>query len=273
MNFPKNRWSLYAGTTVGLSILIVLILGLQHQRLKSIQNPDPTSLAANAANEEQQRELQLTLLESLPDFGFRNLWADWVFLNFLQYFGNFEYRQETSYRLSGDYFDIILDRDPYAYLPYEYISSSVSLFAGEPERAVALQERGLESLAPDFPPKSYFIWRHKGIDEILFLDDFEAASRSHEMAAEWASQSSFPLAEQDQFSLQQTAEFLSQDPDPTAVQITMWAQIVRTAPDAQTQDKAIERLKTLFGVEVVWKEDGTFFLRQIAAPEAGDAET
>jgi hypothetical protein len=146
MNVRQTRWPLIAGTTIGLSVLIAAILGLQQQQLHALQNPASETLAADATNEEQQRELQLALLESLPDFGFRNLWADWVFLIFLQYFGNFEYRQETSYRLSGDYFEIILDRDPYAYLPYEYLSSSVSLFAGEPERAVALQEKRIESI-------------------------------------------------------------------------------------------------------------------------------
>jgi hypothetical protein len=273
MNPHRQNWPLQMGAVISLMILIIAILGLQKQRLQSIQTPDPGSLAIDAANEEQQRELQLTLLQSLPDFGFRNLWADWTFLNFLQYFGNFEYRQETSYRLSGDYFEIILDRDPYAYLPYEYLSSSVSLFAGEPKRAVAMQEDGLKYLAPDFPPESYFIWRHKGIDEILFLDDYDASAKSHDMAASWAAQSSLPAAKEDQHSLRDTADFLAQgDFDPAAVQITAWAQLIRTAPDAQTQDKAIERLRTQFGVEVVWQEDGNFFLRQISPNEEGISE-
>ncbi|WP_204138092.1 hypothetical protein [Halomicronema sp. CCY15110] len=273
MNLYQHRWFAYAGPIIGLLILIAAILGLQQQRLQAIHNPDSETLATDATNDEQQRELQVALLDSLPDFGFRNLWADWTFLNFLQYFGNFEYRQETSYRLSGDYFEIILDRDPYAYLPYEYLSSSVSLFAGEPKRAVAMQENGLKYLAPDFPPESYFIWRHKGIDEILFLDDYDASAKSHDMAASWAAQSSLPAAKEDQHSLRDTADFLAQgDFDPAAVQITAWAQLIRTAPDAQTQDKAIERLRTQFGVEVVWQEDGTFFLRQISPNEEGTAE-
>ncbi|RZM82259.1 hypothetical protein [Leptolyngbya iicbica] len=274
MNPHRQNWPLQVGAVISLLILSIALLGLQKQRLQAIQTPNPESLAIDAANEEQQRELQLTLLQSLPDFGFQNLWADWTFLNFLQYFGNFEYRQETSYRLSGDYFEIILDRDPYAYLPYEYLSSSVSLFAGEPERAVAMQEAGLALLAPDLPPKSYFIWRHKGIDEILFLDDYDASAKSHAMAAAWAAQSSFPGAKEDQHSLKDTADFLAKgDFDPRAVQITAWAQLIRTAPDAQTQDKAIERLRSLFDIEVVWQEDGTFLLQQIAPSEVEDAET
>jgi hypothetical protein len=249
-----------------LLIAIAGILALQQTRLQSLTDPQANEIERLAEIEASQNDLQLQLLRNLPDLGFRNLVADWTFLNFLQYFGNHEYRQITGFGLSGDYFDVIINLDPYAYLPYQYLSSSVSLFAAEPERAVALQAKGLESLAPDFPPKSYFIWRHKGIDEILFLDDYEAATHSHEMAADWAAQSSFPLAEDDQHSLRRTAEFLASNPNRTDVQINAWVQVLQSAPDAKTQAVAIENLRAL-GIEVVQNEDGTLSLQSISSPE------
>jgi hypothetical protein len=263
MGVQRKNWCLNAASLISFVLLLITVLGLQKQRLQSITSTDAATLATDARNDELKSELQLTLLQSLPDFGFANLIADWVFLNFVQYFGNFEYRQETGYGLSGDYFDIIIERDPYAYLPYQYISSSVSLFAADPQRAVALQEKGLQSLSPGFPPKSYFIWRHKGIDEILFLDDYEAAAHSHEMAADWAAESSDPRAVEDQYSLRRTAKFLSQDPDRTEAQVRAWVQVLQSAPDAKTQAVAIESLRAL-GIEITRNEDGTLSLKRVA---------
>jgi len=70
----------------------------------------------------------------------------------LQYFGNREHRDVTGYGLSGDFFEVIIDREPYAYDPYIFLSSSLTLYAAQPERAVELQAKGLQSLTPELPP-------------------------------------------------------------------------------------------------------------------------
>ena len=251
----------YGQCIVFLVLLIAGVTKLQASRLQTVINPKDDAILEQAKIQERKATLQLSFLERMPNFGFQNLLADWTFLNFLQYFGNTEYRTVTDYSLSADYFDIIIERDPYSYLPYTYLSSSISLFAGQPERAVQLQEKGLKSLGPGFPPKSYFIWRHKGIDEILFLDDYEAAARSHEIAADWAAESTDPRAEEDQYSLRRTAKFLAQNPDRTQVQISAWAQVLNTAPDQKTQAVAVENIEAL-GAEVVRDESGRYFIQR-----------
>ncbi|MGD1943531.1 MAG: hypothetical protein ACFB0G_19730, partial [Leptolyngbyaceae cyanobacterium] len=132
---------------------------------------------------------------------------------------------------------------------------------------VELQERGLQSLSPEFPPEGYFIWRHKGIDEILFLDDAEAASLSHQIAAEWAAQSSDPRAQEDQVSLQQTADFLAGNPDGTQAQIGAWAQVLGAVPDEKTQAEVIKNIEAL-GYEVVPNEQGSYSIQ----PQASTTE-
>jgi hypothetical protein len=251
------------------AILLLIIAGLaamQRSRLQAFLNPQGAALSEQAQTEARQLALQLSLLKNLPDFGFRNLVADWAFLQFLQYFGNYDFRQETGYGLSADFFDIVIDRDPYSYLPYLHLSSSVSLFAAQPERAVALQEKGLESLSPGFPPKAYFIWRNKGIDEILFLDDFRAATESHIMAAQWAAQTPGEEAQEDQYSLLETAEFIATNPDRTNVQVSAWIMVLTTAPDDQARGVAVDNLRDL-GFEATFKEDGGISVLPIA-PDA-----
>ncbi|MEM6433191.1 MAG: hypothetical protein AAF773_04920 [Cyanobacteria bacterium P01_D01_bin.115] len=252
----------------GIFVLIMsCITAMQISRLRSALTPQDSTLPQQAELQTQEAQLQLSLLKTLPDLGFRNLVADWTFLNFLQYFGSNEYRQINGYGLSADYFDVILERDPYFYLAYVYLSSSVSIFAGQAEKAVELQERGLQYLSPEFPPEGYFIWRHKGIDEVLFLDDAEAASRSHQIAAEWAAQSSDRRAQEDQISLQRTAEFLASNPDKTQAQIGAWSQVLGSVPDEKTQAEVIKNIEAL-GYEVVPNEQGSYSIK----PQASTAE-
>ena len=256
-----ESWAI-KGSIFGL--IVAGIVTMQVSRLRSALSPQTSALPRQAELQTQEMQLQLSLLKTLPDLGFRNLIADWTFLNFLQYFGSNEYRQINGYGLSADYFDVILERDPYFYLAYVYLSSSVSIFAGQAEKAVELQERGLQSLSPEFPPEGYFIWRHKGIDEILFLDDAEAASHSHQIAAEWAAQSSDPRAQEDQISLQQTAEFLASNPDRTQAQIGAWAQVLGAVPDEKTQAEVIKNIEAL-GYEVVPNEQGSYSIQPQAS--------
>lgn len=238
-------------------LLIAGIIGLQQVRQDRIFAEQGEELIRQANSQAQKTASQVQLLANIPSLGFRNLVADWTFLQFLQYFGNKEHRQITGYGLSGDFFEIIIDRDPYAYDPYIFLSSSLTLFAAQPERAVELQEKGLQSLTPKLPPESYFIWRSKGIDEILFLDDTEAARRSHEIAAQWAAQSPDPRAEEDQQSLKRTAEFLATDPDNPQVQVNAWLQVLASAPDEAAQTIAIQNIEAI-GYEVVPRASGGY---------------
>jgi hypothetical protein len=253
----KTHKALYrpALTVVWLLILLGGIMGFQHFRWQKLFAAEGKALSLQAEIEEQKQTLQVQLLRKVPSFGFRNLLHDWTFLQFLQYFGNREHRRLTGYDLAEDYFEVMIERDPYHFDPYIFMSSTLSLYAAQPDRGVELQKKGLASLTPEMPPESYFIWRQIGIDQILFLDDVEGASQSHEIAAEWAAQSPDPRAEEDQYSLRRTAEFLKTDPDNTSVQVNAWLQVLASASYEETQQIAIENIEAL-GYELVPIESG-----------------
>ncbi len=148
----------------------------------------------------------------MPSFGYDNLIAGWVYINFLQYFGDEEARAKTGYSLSPEYFDVILGRDPRFLASYLSLSASTSMYAGMPERSIELMEESLQFLSPQVPERSYYVWRYKGIDELLFLGDSQAAKQSFTKTAEWASQSSDEDSKRAAAISQGTAKFLSRNP-------------------------------------------------------------
>lgn len=257
---PLLTWSL---RSLGVVALLISIVTLQAMRRDTLFEAEGEALVAQATEQEQRFRSQTQLLKYIPDLGFRNLIADWTFLQFLQYFGNSEHRDLIGYGLSGDFFEVIIDRDPYYYDPfYIFLSASLTLYAAQPERAVELQARGLESLTPQMPPESFYIWRSKGIDEMLFLGDFEAAQRSHEIAAEWAAQSPDPRGPAAQESLQETADFLATEPDNPRLRINAWLQILGNAPDERTQAIVIQNINDL-GYELVPREGGGYSVQPL----------
>lgn len=227
-----------------IATALIAIALLQQRRLTAFKTVAQTTSVV------QQRQ-QLQIFKRVPGFGFNNLIADWVMLQFIQYFGNLEARRQTGYGLSLDYFDIILERDPYFRDAYLFLSASGTLFAGQPQRTVTLFERGLAQLTPTTPERAYVIWRYKASDELLFLGDPEAAAQSFETAADWASIYEDPESQALAAASRQTAAFLRENPSSAAAQISAWAIVLSNAFDEETQRVAIRQIEQLGGrVEV-----------------------
>jgi hypothetical protein len=238
------------GTVTIALVCIVAISLLQIPQLRQLQTVN-TPFLANLQQELTIQKIQLNLLKKTPTLGFDNLIADWVFLNFLQYFGDEPARHKTGYELSPVFFDIIIGHNPYFFQAYSFLSTSTALYAGMPERSVALMNQGLKFLTPTIPPSSFYVWRNKGIDELLFLGNAQAAQQSFEMAATWASQSGLPDSQRIASLSQQTAQFLAKNPNSKTAQVAAWAMVLENAPDSQTQHRAIARIRELGGQVVI----------------------
>jgi len=202
---------------------------------------------AQSLKEQKLEGVRLNSLNKLPSLGFDNLIADWAFLNFLQYFGDSQARQKTGYSLNPKYFEVIVNRDPHFVKSYLFLSPATSIYAGRPERAVALMEKGLKSLSPDTSPDAYYVWLYKGTDELLFLGDTKASQHSHEMAASWASMSNDPDGKRIAALSNQTAQFLARNPDSRQAQVNSWTMILVNAVDNRTRQLAVNRIKALGG--------------------------
>jgi len=231
-----------------VALLCMLGIGLlQLPQLNKLIASKKTASLETLKREIKSEEVRLNLLQKLPTFGFDNLMADWTLINFLQYFGDDEVRQQTGYRLSPEYFEVILGRDPHFLQAYLFLSTSTSMFAGMPERSVALMEQGLKTVSPTVPQNSYYIWRYKAIDELLFLGDAKAAKKSFETAAQWANTYSDEQSKQVAAISQKTAEFLARNPNSKTAQIAAWSMVFNNAVDEATRKTAIKRIEALGG--------------------------
>lgn len=247
--FALSRQNIRESLATSLVVLLCIlgICFLQVPQLNKLKASQKTTSLDTLNRELQSEKLRLNLLQKIPNFGFNNLIANWVFINFLQYFGDDEAREKTGYSLSPEYFKVILDCDPYFLQAYLFLSTSTSLYAGKPEESIALMTKGLKFLAPKAPPKSYYVWRYKGIDQLLFLGDAQGAKHSFETAANWAS--IYPDEESQQVAAisRRTANFLAQNPNSKSAQIAAWIMVLNNPIDAQTEKSVIKRIVALGG--------------------------
>ena len=226
------------------SLCFAAIISLQVPRL-NVQRQQPDKL--EALRQEELERLHLSLIKRLPTFGFKNLVGDWAFLNFIQYFGDGPVREQIGYSLSPEYFEIVVHHNPRLVNAYFYLSPATSLFAGRPDRTVALIEKGLQSISPKTHPKAYFLWFYKAVDELLFLSDYKAARRSYELAAQWADISTDPSGKRAAARARETAQFLSKNPDSKHAHIGAWATILSNARDEATRQIVIYNIEKLGG--------------------------
>ncbi|MBC6433985.1 hypothetical protein FM036_26440 [Nostoc sp. HG1] len=238
-------------------IICVCILGvglIQFPQLQKLINSKESASLEVLEKEIKSESIRLNFLQKMPSFGYDNFIADLVYLNFLQYFGDDQVRDKTGYSLSPEYFEVIIERDPRFLAVYQSLSISTSLYAAMPERAIALSEKGLKSLSPWIPEKSYYVWRYKGIDELLFLGNAQAAQKSFATAANWASNFSDAESQLIANSSQKTAEFLSRNPNSKYAQISTWAMVLNNQVDQRTQKRAIKEIEALGGKVITTTE-------------------
>ncbi len=247
----QNLTSLTSTLAVFVLCLTSIVL-LQRDRLQ-LKSSQLTK--AEYIRQEQAEKVSLNILSKIPAFGFKNLLTDWTFLRFIQYFGDGEAREQTGYSLSPEFFAAVVERNPQFVSAYLPLAPATSIFAGQPQKTVALIKQGLKSISPEISPLSYYLWIYKGVDEMLFLGDTEAAKQSYEMAAKWAETYDDPASQERAANARQTAQFLAKDPNSKIARIGAWTMVLSSAPDEKTQQRAISQIKALGG-EIIITPDG-----------------
>ena len=223
------------------ALCLFITTNLQSTQIKKISENTLTKKAY--LKQQKRKKIQLFFIKKASSFGFENLVADWTMLQFLQYFGDSEARNQTGYSLSSDYLEVITQNDPRFTLAYLIISPASSMFAGTPERTVELMNRGLEYMTPDLP-KAHFVWLYKGIDEILFLGDLQKARKSYLKASEWAE------IKEDEFiakSANDTVKFLRTKPDIRQAQVGVWFMVWNNTKDDRIRQLAEAKIESIGG--------------------------
>ncbi len=252
--FPISRQVI--GTSFAVCLCMLGVGGLQFPRMQTMLKIQDSTSTATLQRELKSEKLRLQFLQKLPSFGYANLIANWAYLGFLQYFGDEVAREKTGYSLSPEYFTVILDHDPRFLQAYLGLSTSTSMYAAMPKRAVELTEKGLMSLKPKVPHGAYYIWRYKGIDELLFLGDSQAAKTSFINASNWASSYTDKESKIIADISRKTSEFLSTNPDSKQAQVAAWVMVLNHQVNNKGKERAIREIKALGG-KVTIKPDGT----------------
>jgi hypothetical protein len=258
VSIPNPVWNIFraklaqvsptlVGQLAGICGAFVVLVYLQTPQLAALKQQHKIQTKAVLQQEETKTKVGLEIAKILPSFGFDNLVADWHFIDFIQYFGDNEVRKQAGYGASIAYFDAILDRDPRFLYAYFYLSSTGSLYAGQPERSVSLMERGLKSLSPQVPDRGYYIWRLKGVDELLFLGNTTKARQSMLTAANWAGQSSTLEGQNVAKISQGTANFLARNPNSKQAQFHAWSMVLEAAVDDFVVKRAIDGIRSTGG--------------------------
>jgi hypothetical protein len=252
----RAKWGQRLGFTATVLLSVGAIALLQLPQLQKLKTPNQTLSTEELQRDMEATRVQLGLMQKIPALGYNNVFADWVFLNFLQYFGDTPARQRTDYTLSPDFFAVIIPQNPRFLATYTFLSTSTAIYAGNPERSVELMDEGLKRLSPE-TPGAYFVWRNKGIDQLLFLGDGKGAQISFETAAQWADASADPGSQRVADSSRQTAQFLARNPNSKKAQVAAWTMVLGNAPDDRTRRIAIERIQILGG-QIIQNQDGSF---------------
>jgi hypothetical protein len=249
-----NQLPVFLLITITASISIYL----QHNQFKEIEAHKRKKLSKLIyKHEENQTKESLKLLAKLPTFDFDNLIGDWTYLNFLQYFGDDDARKNLGYGIASNFFDIIVAKDPNFLDMYPYLSASITLYAGEPQKTVSLLEKGAQEIPPSKHPQAYFLWQSKGTDELLFLGKNRAAQQSYQMAARWAEQSTDPTLHSIAQSSYRTAQFLASNPDSRRARVGAWFGILTSAINDTSRQLAIKKIESLGG-KVSRMQNGAF---------------
>jgi hypothetical protein len=237
-NFLRQGVSLLAYGGCAIAALSG-IMALQWQRLVQ-----PPQASLSFSQQEQQEILQMGSLNALPSrgFGFNNLLADWAFLQFLQYSGDVPARAETGYGAASVFSDLITKRDPRFWDAYIFISGTMSYDLGQPEKSIALLQRGIDMADPSWHPGVHQLWVLQGLDYLLLLGDPIKASAAYEKAAEWAALSPDPEIRETAPIFRRINQFLATDPDSTPVRYWAWSTVLEQAI-ASNSSKTLERAK------------------------------
>jgi hypothetical protein len=230
-----------------MSALVVAILGIQTGALQKLRSNQQVFTPLQLEQDVTAKADRIALFKKMPSFGFDNLIADSLMIDFIQYFGDHDARKATGYGLGLDYFDAIIDKDPKFFLAYFFLSVTGTVYSAQPDRSIAIMERGFKSMTPRSPENAYYLWRLKGTDELLFLGNAQAASKSMLTAADWANQIGDPESQRVANLSRATAKFLAKNPKSKLAQFAAWAMVIDNGVDVTAKKIAVQKIRELGG--------------------------
>jgi hypothetical protein len=97
---------------------------------------------------------------------------------------------------------------------------------------------------------TYYLWRAKGNDELLFLGDLESTKKSYAKAIEWAKMYNDEDSRRIIDISEKSIHFLNKNPDSKSARIGAWVTVLSNRPDPKTLKRVIQEIEKLGGKAV-----------------------
>ena len=233
-----------------LGIVISAISGIIFLQSHEIQKTEHQLEQTEYMAQESKEKKSLIFFENLPSLGLQNLMADWLYLQFIQYFGDNPAREKTDYKLCPIYFKNIVTRDSRFTNAVINLDVCTSIFAGYPLQSIQYLTDSVEKIQPKMEGvtiRPYYIWRALGMAQLLFSGEPLAAAESYKKAIEWAKEYQDEDSQRFIANLQKSVNYLAKNPDSTMAQIGAWVNVLNTNPDEKTFKRVVQEIKSLGG--------------------------
>ncbi|MEB3219932.1 MAG: hypothetical protein VKN72_27345 [Nostocales cyanobacterium 94392] len=202
-------------------------------------------------HQNETTEMQsLQLLRKIPSLGFQNVISDWVYLNFIQYFGDTEVREKIGYGLCPDYFTTLVSKDSKFTNAVIIMDVCTAIFAGEPFESLQKLQLSAKSLQPQMDAvtvRSYYVWRAIGINQLLFQGQPLKAAESYKKAVAFAEKYNDEDSHRFIENMKRSITYLTNNPNSKMAQIGAWVNVLNTNPDPKTLQRVIKEIELLGG--------------------------
>ena len=164
--------------------------------------------------------------------GYRELAADWIWFQAVQYYGGYRMQQHDLAYFNG-LIDIVTDLDPHFQFPYIFGAVVMSQDMGDLERGVEILKKGMRANPGDwhYPFEIGFLY-------YVIAQDANRAARYFELAARLPGSGDVPA---------RFAAFVYSKAGHEATSIRMWEEIARESDQPAMRDLAkryIEKLRS-----------------------------
>jgi tetratricopeptide (TPR) repeat protein len=167
--------------------------------------------------------------------GYSGLLADIYWTRAVQYFGAKRKEHATRYDLLAPLLDITTDLDPKLTVAYEtgsiLLSQKTGGGAGQPEKAVALVEKGIRE-----NPNRWQLYFTLGFIHYLDRKDFKAAQEAFERGSQVPGAHPW---------MRVMAARMAERGNATPVALELWSAIYQTSKDPMLRDTAIQHIVSL----------------------------
>lgn len=167
--------------------------------------------------------------------GYRGLLADIYWTRAVQYFGGKHMVEATNYDLLYPLLDITTDLDPHLVVSYTYgsffLSQAVPAGAGQPDRAVALLEKGIRA-----NPDEWRLYFNLGFVHYMDRKDLKSASEAFARGSERPGAHPF---------LRVMAAYMAQEANENKIAAALWTQLYETSNDKMIRENAAQHLTAL----------------------------